>query len=393
MSGIHSIERAVIMLIKSAIEGTCAEIPKDVRPSDLLRLGKRYKLIPLLYYGMTNSAVDMGESLDAFESVVLSNIVIDQQQQSELKKLQEAFDAHGIDYMLLKGVLLKHLYPKTEMRPMGDGDILIRMVQQEAAHAIMLELGYTFKKESAHELIYIKGTICVELHKYLIPPYNKDYYAYYGDGWKLARKSGGSDTRYEMRDEDHLVYLFTHFAKHYRDGGIGVLHMVDFFVYMRAKTLDYAYVRSELAKLKLATFYDNILATVNAWFIDAPETEMTDFITHRMFANGDWGTQTTTAMAAAVKVSKATSVKGIGWKQTLRVLFPRREKLYSRYPILKKHAYLLPFCWVARGANVVLFKRERLRNNAQTLRQTTEENVCAYQSELNYVGLDFHFKE
>ena len=111
MSGIPYIERAVIMLIKSAIEGTCAEIPKDVRPSDLLRLGKRYKLIPLLYYGMTNSAVDMGESLDAFESVVLSNIVIDQQQQSELKKLQEAFDAHGIDYMLLKGVLLKHLDP------------------------------------------------------------------------------------------------------------------------------------------------------------------------------------------------------------------------------------------------------------------------------------------
>lgn len=38
-----------------------------------------------------------------------------------------AFDAGGIDYMPLKGSILKDLYPRHEMRMMGDADILIRM--------------------------------------------------------------------------------------------------------------------------------------------------------------------------------------------------------------------------------------------------------------------------
>ena len=393
MSNTKAMERAVIALVKSAIDGSRADISEDVLPNELLQYGNRHKLIPLLYYGAVNSGIDLGEMCASFENAVLSNIVIDQQQQLALADLQKTFDAHAIEYMPLKGVLLKPLYPKTEMRPMGDSDILIRMSQRGAAHAVMLEQGYTFEKESAHELVYKKGKIRVELHKCLIPPYNKDYYAYYGDGWKLARKSDGSETRYEMRDDDQLVYLFTHFAKHYRDGGIGVLHMVDFFVYMRAKTIDYTYVREELVKLKLADFYDNIHATVNAWFSDGPESEMTDFITHRMFANGDWGTETTKAMAEAVKTSKATSVKGIGRKRVLHVLFPSREQLQYRYPILKKHSYLLPMVWIARGGEVLLFKRDRLHSRALTLRRTTAENVSAYQSELNYVGLDFNFKE
>lgn len=393
MSDTKAMERAVIALVRSAIDGSRADISENVLPSELLQYGKRYKLIPLLYYGAVNSGIDLGETCASFENALLANIVLDQQQQHALADLQKAFDAHAIEHMPLKGVLLKCLYPKTEMRPMGDNDILIRMEQREAAHAVMLGQGYAFAKESAHELVYNKGKIRVELHKCLIPPYNKDYFAYYGDGWKLAKRSNGSQTRYEMCDEDQLVYLFTHFAKHYRDGGIGVLHMVDFFVFLRAKTIDHAYVRAELVKLELANFYDNIMATVDAWFSDGPESEMTDFITHRMFANGDWGTETARAMAEAVKTSKATSVKGIGGKRVLHVLFPRREQLQYRYPILKKHPYFLPMVWIARGGEVLLFKRDRLHSRAQTLRRTTAENVSAYQSELNYVGLDFNFKE
>ena len=71
----------------------------------------------------------------------------------------------------------------------------------------MESLGFAEKLESDHELIWQKPSAYIELHKRLIPSYNQDYYAYYGEGWNLAKKCDG--TRYSMTDEDQMIYLFT----------------------------------------------------------------------------------------------------------------------------------------------------------------------------------------
>ena len=97
----------------------------------------------------------------------------------------------------------------------------------------MQKLGYAEKVESNHEYIWHKAGSYIELHKRLIPTYNKDYYSYFGDGWRLAKLKDG--TRFSMTDEDQMVYLFTHYAKHYRDAGIGIRHIVDLWVYRNNK--------------------------------------------------------------------------------------------------------------------------------------------------------------
>jgi len=52
----------------------------------------------------------------------------------------------------------------------------------------MADLGYEELYESDHELVWNHDLMRIELHKRLIPSYNKDYYQYYGDGWQLAKK-------------------------------------------------------------------------------------------------------------------------------------------------------------------------------------------------------------
>ncbi len=97
----------------------------------------------------------------------------------------------------------------------------------------MNRLGYLPGVESNHEYVWDKKNMLhVELHKMLIPSYNKDYYAYFGDGWRLAKKYDGSE--FKMSDEDTFVYIFTHFAKHYRDAGIGIRHITDIYVYLKS---------------------------------------------------------------------------------------------------------------------------------------------------------------
>ena len=47
-------------------------------------------------------------------------------QQLELENVMAHFEKEGIDYVPLKGWIIKNLYPKPDMRSMCDVDILIR---------------------------------------------------------------------------------------------------------------------------------------------------------------------------------------------------------------------------------------------------------------------------
>ena len=124
-------------------------------------------------------------------------------QMKAVEQLCEAFDAEGIAYMPLKGCLMKRLYPSPELRPMGDADILIRPEQYERIRLVVEKLGYDEQVESDHELIWHRKDLNLELHKRLIPSYNRDYYRYFGDGWNLAKVERG--TRYMMTCEDEYI--------------------------------------------------------------------------------------------------------------------------------------------------------------------------------------------
>ncbi len=383
---------SVIALVKSSIDGSAASVSDDINWEEVYSYAKKQTLAPLVYYGIMESGIEIPDAVQkSFDTCLLSHILIDQNQQHELAKILKSFNENSIEHMPIKGAVIRPLYPKSEMRPMGDADILIRLSDKDKVTSIMQELGYALDKESPHEFIFIKDKVCIEIHKCLIPPYSKDYYEYYGDGWQFAKKVDGF--RYEMGAEDHFVYLITHFAKHYRAGGIGVLHMVDFWVYMNRYQLDMDYVKGELEKLSLVKFFDNVMQTVNAWFNGAPHNEMTEFITTNIFNNEIWGTHETHSMASAVKVSKSSTVKGIKFKRTMRIVFPKLSSMRYGYPILQKCPLLLPFVWVWRWIDVLLFKRGKLKRRLDEINNTNEQAVLTYQQAINYVGLDFNYKD
>lgn len=384
---------SIIVLIKSAIDGSKAKVQENIDWKEVYKYAKKQSLIPLIYYGIIESDISIPENVQKnFDNCLLSHILVDQNQQFELAKIYKSFNDNLIEHMPIKGAVIRPLYPKSEMRPMGDADILIRVSEKDKVAKIMQELGYVAEKESPHEYVFIKGKICIEIHKCLIPPYSKDYYAYYGDGWQFAKRIDAGP-RYEMSTEDHFVYLITHFAKHYRAGGIGVLHMVDFWIYMSKFQLDMDYIKQELDKLSLGRFFDNVMQTINVWFNGAEHNEMTEFITTSIFNNEIWGTHETHSMASAVKASKASSVKGIKFKRAKRIIFPNLSSMKYAYPVLQKCPFLLPFVWVWRWFDVLLFKRSKLKHRLDEINNTNEQAVLTYQQAINYVGLDFNYKE
>lgn len=388
--------KGMISLIRSAIEAVPAVLSEDFDWSEAVKTAEYQGIAAVIYYGAYKSKIQLPDNIETqFKQKTYEAIVVDECQAEEINRLCNEFSTRGIDYMPLKGILMKRLYPSPEMRFMGDGDILIRTERYDGISSIMREFGYTENLESDHEYIWSKPPyIIIELHKRIIPSYNKDYYAYYGDGWRLAQKLSKNNSCWEMSAEDELIYMFAHFSKHFRDSGIGIKHMIDFQVFRnKHPELKQEYVQRELKKLRLNIFYQNISETLAVWFDNAPSSDMTDYITGRIFASGQFGQYEERLLASAVKgIKSGITAKSYRRRKFLKAVFSP-SYLFTEYPLLARIPVLIPLFWIKRVFTVLFFHRDKIKRKWKELISTSDERIEQYQNELTYVGLDFRFSE
>lgn len=361
----------------------------------ILAYGIKQKVLPLLYYGIRNTGLAIPQPYASrFLAATAKFAMQSDEQLKELQTVRAAFDSRNIRYIVLKGAELKQYYPKPELRPMGDVDILVDMTRYEEIRAIMQELGYTQGPESDHELIWTKGSCMIELHKRLIPSYNRDYYPYFGEGWARACPVSEQANVYRFSPEDNFIFLFTHFAKHYRDAGIGVLHLVDLYVFRNTYPLEEAYLQKEFRKLGLWEFYGNMVKTLEVCFRGAEPTPVVTHIIDRIFGAGAYGSQKDRAVSAAVKRTKRIkNNKHIPLVLLWKKAFAPYEQMCIKHKVLIKAPILLPFFWVYRGVSVFFFHREKVRKEIGKIKLADGQTIQQYQKDLQYVGLDFHFEE
>lgn len=385
-------QKEILSLVKAALKET---EPVGVDLGDLrkiFRFAESQQMVAALYYGLQGvpGFIEHPDS-QLFTTRYCGYLGHDAAQMEDIETILNSFEEEGLTCMPLKGTVLKEMYPCFEMRTMGDADILIRQEEYPRVEAVMRRLGCHFDGESDHEYNWhTDNGSYIELHKCLIPSYNKDYYAYYGDGWSFARLCEGSTCRYEMSPEDTFVFLFTHFAKHYRDQGIGIKYVVDFYVFKeRYPDLNWRYVEAELDKLMLSEFYLNVMYMISVWFEGAPATELSDYLTEKIFSFGVFGNSELNTISEGLKLSKSGgSAKS---KKKRQMFFPPYATMCLLYPVLKHWAILLPLFWVVRLVDRAIHHRDRYRRNMAHLNRMSEENILRYQQELNYVGLDYHF--
>ncbi len=387
-------QRGFVNLAKAALTGEAPVLPEDFSYASAYLLADQQQIVPMIYYGaLMDPAFAACSEAERFMERTCIFIAHNADQQETIARIFAAFDAEGFSYMPLKGTLLKEMYPDPEMRPMGDADILVRVDQYDRIKPAMEGVGLSFIKESNHEYIWISDTgLIIELHKRLIPSNNEDFFAYYGDGWRLARPMEGCVARHELSPEDQYIYLVTHYAKHFRDQGAGMKYILDFYVYRRHyPDLDMAYVEAEMRKLWLWEFHENLMHLLAVWFDGEASDEMSDYLTSKVFGDGVFGKTSRGAISEGLRLSKSSksAKRAARW----RTLFPSYEQMCLRMPILKKWPILLPLMWIVRWFDVLFNHKDRYYTRMSRMEQMSEENILAYQEELNYVGLDYHFNE
>ncbi len=382
------LNKDLLKLMHSALTCTSHRLSPDADREALVKLLYSQGVTALGYQGAVLCGEDLQNPvMQALADEYCAQLIISETQLAELERLQKAFEEENIDYMPLKGCVLKKLYPSHELRAMSDADVLIRVEQYDRIKAVMERLGYKQTFNSDHEYVWEKGYVMTELHKRLVPSYNEDFYGYYGDGWQLAKLQKGH--RYALSPEDTYVHLVTHLAKHYRDGGIGIRQMLDLWVWEKANPkLDRDYVEQQLEQLGLLEFFRNVEKTLKVWFEDETGDELTEKVTDRIFGSGLWGSKQAQQLAGVTRqAAKSGSTAAGKWEILIRKIFPNRKTMDENWPWLEKD--VLAVAWIKRWGYLLKNKKGNWHKGVRRTLEISDRDVEQYRRDLQSVGLEF----
>lgn len=284
--------------------------------------------------------------MDARNKCIHRNMI----QRQEFASICATFEEKGIEYMPVKGFAVSELYPKEDMRYMGDIDILIKDNRDKATE-ILLEKGYTLKKDRVDydQPLTKMPFMVVELHNNLFPKYSP-YRSFFDNIFSKCKKNG---YRYNMSGEDFYIYETVHLYKHYAGSGSGIRSIMDFyFINKKLKPkFNEIIINEKLKLLELDGFSELAADLADKWF---ERNDFQNFSDEELYilSSGTYGT-----IEHMIKNRREKNSR-LGYYFSR--LFPSKSIMFERYPTLNKRPFLLPLYYIYRPLNGIVFKNKKI---------------------------------
>lgn len=344
----------------------------------LFQLAQIHSVLPLVYEAVyTCPASQRLEPavLQLFKKQAIQTAVLQTLKTRDFLQLNQALQAAGLTPLVVKGLICRDLYPRPDLRPSSDEDVLIPAGQFAACHAVMTAQGMQPLKpdqdmEHAYEVSYGKpnSPLHIELHKCLFPPESEAYGEFnrFFNGVfdrAVTETIQGVSVR-TMGYTDHLFYLICHAFKHFLHSGFGIRQVCDIVLFANAHGGEIAWsvileqcreIHAELFTAALFQIGRNYLnfdpdraCYPEAWRrMQVDETAMLeDLLSGGIYGAADMSRKHSSNITLnAVTAGKKGKKSGI---PVLRTVFPSAKNLERRYPYLKKRPYLLPAAWIDR---------------------------------------------
>ncbi len=343
----------LISLLRSVLrQEEPAPAPEGLRWEPLFALAKAHMIEATVYPAVVKTQACPPVILEKWQqeanAALRKELLFDGARQEIFK----AFDEEKIDYMPLKGILIKDFYPQKGMRQFADNDILYRESDHKKVDAIMKRLNYTNKGfEFAHD-VYMKAPVFnFELHRALFENMYTQY-DYFNNPWDRAVKSAGDNCAWYMAKEDFYVYVLAHFRKHYLERGAGLRSFADLYYMRKSLSLNKEYVDSLLTQFDMLNFEKEALYMTDCFFGDNPQDVLENTLIY-ILSSGAHGTENNALDNRKAKEGRL--------KFLITTLFPPYKEMKSRHSILKTLPFLLPFFWIGRFFTAIFSKKRWAR--------------------------------
>ncbi len=286
-----------------------------------------------------------------YKNYLMVSLIRYQQMTTELKKMSDLLEQHNIPHILLKGAVIRKYYPEPWLRTSCDIDILIKKEDLQSVSDLFVgELNYSNPKKSSHDWSFFsKNNVHIEIHYELIESdddrqnhaRHKWSSKFLENVWETSVLVPEKTSEYKMTEEMFYYYHIVHMAKHFENGGCGVRTILDLWILNHIAKYDDLTVSKMLEQSGLTKFESAVKTLSEVWFLPKEGDVFTQMLEGYILTGGIYGT-------LGNRVAIHHNKQGGKLKYVLSRIFIPYQFLVMRYPILKKHKWLLPVCHVRR---------------------------------------------
>ena len=350
----------------------------------LLLLSQKHDLAHLVYVGADRGASFTDAAIkQQFRKTQLMAVTRYEQACYAYEEILEVLNKLRTPFVPLKGAIIRDYYPEPWMRTSCDIDILVKEEDLEKiAKALEEEKGYQREEEKGyHDIsLYSPTGIHLEMH-FSIQEDMENIDKLLGEVWSYCNPVTENAVEYRQTNEFLFFHSVAHLLYHFLMGGCGVRAVLDVWILSKNLSYDESVFKQMLEQCGITRFYEAIVGLASVWFGEKEHTDTTKSLEYYILKGGVYGNFENRMKVAGAK----TGSKG---KYIWRKIFCPYDEMKKRYPVLKKHKWLLPIFEVVRWVEAIFKGRTKnLRGQVEAIESTTEEEKTELKQLLEEIGV------
>ncbi len=374
--------RQLLYLLSVAME-TKTNSPKDTRLIDydrLFYLSGIHNVIPMIYQALSKKQLITEikpELAKAWRRLSVGYYVDQLRRTKEFLDVYDRLNHAGICALVVKGVILRQLYPEGEYRYSGDEDIYIRIRDFPKVDSILTSVGLrkvnnAGKGKLRQETVYEndKTGLRIEVHIELFDPtitlFREMNQRFEQAFEHCSRTIIDGITLFTLSAEEHLLFLLLHSAKHFITMGFGIRQVCDLVEFCNTfgSEIDFTVVWKQVISLGYGVFMLNLFKIGSRYlgleeeklsypscFVEKDihmEALLEDILHAGVFGKSDEDqTRTCSLTLQAVMADRNHALKKYHKLQLIKILFPGQEFMNNHFFYCRSR-FLLPIAWLHR---------------------------------------------
>ncbi|MEG0952198.1 nucleotidyltransferase domain-containing protein [Niameybacter sp.] len=364
----RKIEQQLLVLVRAAMNGRKVEESElgNVDWEALRQEAKAQELTGFIYSAIGEELKRKmpRASLEKWKRVTIKTAMKQFKHMGQIEYLIGKLEQKGIELIALKGIVIRNLYPKPELRTMSDGDFLIQQKDQQRVHGLLIEEGYMAEEETPLHIRYKHVQYKpVEMHTTLrhgeiFEEISWDEKSLWADAINVHI---GKEKVLSLGPTDLLFHGCTHIATHLVVSGFGIRQLIDIALISKhyKAQIDWEKFVQEVRQWKLEQFLVNLFYVVHLLLeIEIPiqieelgkaNKKAAKLMIDLIFEGGTRGKRNLkVALSHGIAREKKSKATGSTNGSFIRFIFPKASSLSHQYNYAKKYPICLPIAWVHR---------------------------------------------
>ena len=386
-----ALQEEFLKILESFMHGKTYHLPEAfTQVEELYQMAGIHKMTAAVYEQIRGEALlqepEYTNLARSFKGYTMREVMMQMQRADGFLRIYEKICAQGVCPLVVKGMICRNLYEKSDYRVSGDEDILVRKEDFAVCDAILVAEGFRREEpDTEHlpqEIPYInpQNGVYIEMHFDLFAEesgayghLNKEFEDAYATC--IAEDIQGR-TVWTLHPTLHLFYLICHSLKHFLHGGFGIRQVCDMVMMAEhyGEQIDWDYIYGRLQELRMEVFWNGLVEIGREYLGFSYEKAHYPVSLQKIHVNcehllldlldsGIYGDSTAERKHSSnITLAAAESGKKDTVASMKASLFPGKDYMKRGYPWLERYPWLLPVAW---GMRIVGYLKNKRKNSKE----------------------------